>query len=68
MAYYAVPGNTDAVSAFRYQMARHWLKALRRRSERSRLTWKRMGRLETRWLPKVRAMHPFPDVHFAART
>jgi group II intron reverse transcriptase/maturase len=68
MAYYAVPGNTDAVSAFRYQMTRHWLKALRRRSQRTRLTWKRMGRLETRWLPKVRAMHPFPDVRFAART
>jgi group II intron reverse transcriptase/maturase len=68
MAYYAVPGNTDAVSAFRYQMTRHWFKALRRRSQRTRLNWKRMGRLETRWLPKVRAMHPFPDVRFAART
>jgi hypothetical protein len=28
-AYYAVPGNTDAVAAFRTQATRHWYKALR---------------------------------------
>ena len=68
LAYYAVPGNTDAVKSFRYQVTWYWLKALRRRSQRDRLDWKRMGRIESRWLPKVRAMHPFPDVRFAART
>jgi len=68
VAYYAVPGNTDAVKAFRYQVTRHWFKALRRRSQRTRIVWKRMGRLDARWLPKVGAMHPFPDVRFAART
>lgn len=26
MAYYAVPGNTQAVAAFRDQVTRHWLK------------------------------------------
>jgi hypothetical protein len=31
-AYYAVPGNTDAVVAFRTQAARHWFMGLRRRS------------------------------------
>jgi hypothetical protein len=31
-AYYAVPGNSDAVNAFRTQVVRHWRKALRRRS------------------------------------
>ncbi len=67
-AYYAVPGNTDAVSSFRYQVTRHWLAALRRRSQRTRLTWTRMGRLATRWLPKVRTMHPFPAARFVART
>ena len=34
-AYYAVPGNTDAVAAFRNQVTRHWFKALRRRSQRT---------------------------------
>jgi RNA-directed DNA polymerase len=68
LAYYAVPGNTDAVKAFRHQVTRLWFKALRRRSQRSRTTWERMGRLAARWLPRVRAMHPFPEVRFAART
>jgi hypothetical protein len=38
LAYYAVPGNTDVVAAFRTQVTRHWYKALRRRSQRTRLT------------------------------
>jgi group II intron reverse transcriptase/maturase len=68
MNHYAVPGNTDAVREFRTQVTRHWLKALRRRSQRTRITWTRMNRIVSRWLPKVRATHPFPDVRFAART
>jgi hypothetical protein len=67
-AYYAVPGNTDAVSAFRYHMTQHWYKALRRRSQRTRVNWARMNRIATRWLPQVRVRHPFPEVRFAART
>jgi RNA-directed DNA polymerase len=68
LAYYAVPGNTDAVKAFRHQVTRHWFKALRRRSQRTRISWERMSRIATRWLPPVRVMHPFPEVRFAART
>jgi len=68
LAYYAVPGNTGTVAAFRTQVTRHWLKALRRRSQRGRLTWERMNRLANRWLPPARVKHPFPDVRFAART
>ena len=49
-------------------MTRHWYKALRRRSQRTRITWERMDRIATRWLPTARVMHPFPDVRFAART
>ena len=68
LAYYAVPGNTDAVAAFREQVTRHWLKALRGRSQRTRLTWTRMNRMATRWLPRARIMHPFPNVRFDGRT
>ncbi|MGV1009515.1 MAG: group II intron reverse transcriptase/maturase [Dermatophilaceae bacterium] len=68
VAYYAVPGNTDAVSAFRYHVTQHWFKALRRRSQRTRINWTRMHRIATRWLPQVRVMHPFPEARFAART
>ena len=68
LAYYAVPGNTDAVAAFRTQVTRLWFKALRRRSQRNRLNWERMNRIATRWLPPARVQHPFPHVRFDART
>ena len=65
-AYYGVPGNYRAVHAFRTQVTRHWHQALRRRSQKTRLTWPRMNRLVTRWLPPTRIVHPFPEVRFAA--
>ncbi|GGJ67592.1 group II intron reverse transcriptase/maturase [Streptomyces brasiliensis] len=68
LVYYAVPGNTDAVRAFCDQVTRHWFKALRRRSQKTRLTWARMTPLARRWLPPVRVRHPFPEARFAART
>jgi group II intron reverse transcriptase/maturase len=67
-AYYAVPGNTDAVAAFRTQVTRLWHKALRRRSQRSRLNWTRMDRIAQRWLPPARVIHPFPELRFDVRT
>jgi hypothetical protein len=66
MAYYAVPGNYEAVNAFRTQVTRHWRKTLRRRSQKSRLTWARMNRIVTQWLPSTRILHPFPEARFAA--
>jgi RNA-directed DNA polymerase len=68
LVYYAVPGNTDAVQEFRTQAVRHWYKALRRRSQKTRLTWTRMNRLADRWLPPARVRHPYPAQRFAART
>jgi hypothetical protein len=50
-------------------VTRHRLKTLRRRSQRTTITWARMGRIETRWLPRARVMlHPYPNVRFDART
>jgi RNA-directed DNA polymerase len=66
MAYYAVPGNRAAVSAFRTQLTRHWYKTLRRRSQKTRINWERMRRIATRWLPPPRTTHPYPNVRFAA--
>ncbi|MCA1695817.1 MAG: group II intron reverse transcriptase/maturase [Actinobacteria bacterium] len=67
-AYYAVPDNGKAIQAFRFRAIRHWLRALRRRSQRHRLTWKRMGRLAKRWIPTARIQHPWPDQRFDAKT
>jgi RNA-directed DNA polymerase len=68
LAYYAVPGNSTAIRAFRTQATRHWCAALRDRSQRHRLDWKRMDRLATRWLPPARISHPFPEARFYANT
>jgi group II intron reverse transcriptase/maturase len=66
--YYAVPDNIEALSAFRYQIIRHWLKSLRRRSQKHRLAWTRMDRLADQWLPQPRILHPWPEQRFAAST
>jgi len=66
--YYAVPDNIEALNAFRKGIVRHWLKSLRRRSQRHRLTWERMGRLADRWLPQPRILHPWPEQRFAVIT
>jgi len=61
MQYYGVPRNSHAISAFRHQVVLYWYSALRRRSQKTRLTWKRMERLVKRWIPTVRIAHPYPD-------
>jgi group II intron reverse transcriptase/maturase len=66
--YYAVPENIEALRAFRRHAARHWLRALRRRSQRTTVTWERLTRLEARWLPPPRILHPWPERRFDART
>jgi group II intron reverse transcriptase/maturase len=65
--YYAVPDDSKALNAFRYQIIQHWHKALRRRSQRTTMTWARMTRLADRWLPKIRILHPWPHARFDAR-
>jgi group II intron reverse transcriptase/maturase len=68
LAYYAVPGNSDAMIAFHDQVTRHWHKSLKKRSQRSNLPWERMTRIAARWLPPVQRMHPFPNARFNANT
>ena len=65
--YFAVPGNLAALDAFRTQALRHWRHALRRRSQRSRWPWARLGRLAALWLPKPKTLHPYPDARFRAK-
>ncbi len=67
-AYHAVPGNWDAIGAFRTQIAKLWYKILRKRSQRNRMTWERMVRIIDRWLPPARILHPWPEQRFAVMT
>jgi RNA-directed DNA polymerase len=66
-AYYAVPGNAKAVGTFRYQAIRLWRHALSSRSQKGRVTWERMTRIASRYLPRTKTVHPWPDKRFAAR-
>jgi RNA-directed DNA polymerase len=62
--YHAVPGNLNALDTFREEVTRYWHRALRHRSQRTRLTWERMARLANQWLPPARILHPFPEQRF----
>ena len=64
--YYGVPGNERRLRSFRDQVKRLWVRALRRRGQRDKMNWKRMGRLEERWIPQVRWRHPWPEERFDA--
>ena len=68
LAYYAVPDNSAALRAFVEAVKRIWLRALRRRSQRHRVTWERMRRIANHWLPKPRIQHPWPDARYDATT
>jgi group II intron reverse transcriptase/maturase len=63
-AYHAVPTNRPALAAFRRDVKRSWLHALRRRSQNDRTTWAKFAKLAEYWLPKVRILHPWPTVRF----
>jgi RNA-directed DNA polymerase len=65
--YYAVPGNRPVLDAFRTQVQRSWLRALRRRSQKDRMTWARFRGLSDAWLPRARILHPYPSVRFYAK-
>ena len=66
--YHAIPTNGPRLCGFRTQVIRSWLRSLRRRSQRHRMTWERMNRLAQRWLPPVRIVHPWPEDRFFATT
>src|SRR6478735_3468143 len=59
-AYYAIPTNSRALSAFRHYAADLWRRTLRRRSQKDGFTWDRMTKLVAGWLPAPRILHPWP--------
>jgi RNA-directed DNA polymerase len=65
--YHAIPDNEERLKAFRHGILRLWFRQLRRRSQRSKWTWKRFNELLGARLPEVRILHLYPDVRFDAR-
>jgi hypothetical protein len=65
--YHAVPGNMDSLNTFRAQVIWRWYRALRRRSQRDRMTWERFWPLVDRWIPSAKILHPHPNVRFDAK-
>lgn len=65
--YHAVSWNLKTLVGFRREVSRYWLKALRRRSQRYRLSWERFGKLDNLFIPKVKLMHCHPEIRFDAK-
>lgn len=66
-AYFAVPTNGRAITAFRYHVVNLWRLALKRRSQKDKTTWARISQIVEDWLPKPTILHPWPDQRFAVR-
>jgi len=49
--YYGVPTNLPSLGSFRYHVGRYWYRTLRRRSQKTRLTWERMFACSTAGYP-----------------
>lgn len=63
-AYHAVPTNSRSIHAFRHHVKGIWLRMLKRRSQRHKMTWQRMDKIAQEWLPIPRILHPWPDERF----
>jgi RNA-directed DNA polymerase len=64
--YHAVPGNLASLRSFRFEVRKRWLHVIRRRSQRSRMTWELMERFAAQWLPIPKILPPYPLMRFDA--
>jgi group II intron reverse transcriptase/maturase len=66
-AYHAVPTNSRALGAFRWHVTDLWRRTLKRRSQKDGMTWDRITKIATAWLPPPRILHPWPNQRFAVK-
>lgn len=66
--YYAVPGNRPCLSWFFWSVARIWMRMLRRRSQRARMSWAKFNRRCRRFFLAITIRHPLPYARFDANT
>jgi group II intron reverse transcriptase/maturase len=65
--YHAIPGNWARMETFLREVQRNWFWALRRRSQRSRMSWERFRTSLGNLLPRVQILQPYPDARFDAK-
>jgi group II intron reverse transcriptase/maturase len=65
--YHAIPGNWARMKAFRNDVLRIWYQTLRRRSQRSRLTWEKFRDGLGSQLTPVKILQDYPDRRFDAK-
>jgi group II intron reverse transcriptase/maturase len=59
--YHAIHDNLDTLGSFRFQLAKRWMKVIRRRSHKARLTWDKFVKVVDKWLPLPKVVHPYPN-------
>src|SRR5207245_8803155 len=65
--YHAVPSNIASLRNFRFEVSKLWLRVIRRRSQRSRITRELMDQFVAQWLPLPKILHPYPHLRFDAK-
>ncbi len=65
LRYYAVPTCFPSLQRFAYRLKRLWLRVLRRRSQKDRSAWDKVGKLADAFWPPLRILHPWPNTRFA---
>jgi len=63
-AYFSVPTNLAAVRTLRHHVKVRWYLSLQRRSQRTRLNWRRMNVVVQKYLPVPTVLHPWPEERF----
>jgi hypothetical protein len=66
--YFGVPNNGASIGLLLNTAGWLWWRALRRRSQKHRLSWTRMRHYLDRWLPPARICHPWPSQRLASMT
>ena len=65
LRYFAVPTSFPSLKRFAHRLKRMWLRVLRRRSQKDRFTWDKVGKLAKVFWPPLRILHPWPNTRFA---
>lgn len=65
--YYAVPTSYRYMRRCYMRLKWIWLRILQRRSQKDRTTWDHLDALVTRYWPKLKIRHPWPDERHAVK-